>query len=426
MLNAEILSVGTELLLGDIVNTDAAYISGRLAMLGISVYRQSTVGDNAERMTEALKEALGRAELVIMTGGLGPTCDDITKKTVADLFGLRLLKDKTAENDIKRYFDDIGRRMTENNLLQALVPEGARVIRNSHGTAPGIIVRGRVPGISGERTVIMLPGPPHELMPMFDEAVAPYLSELTDRVFYSVNLHLYGIGESAAETYLREIMESSVNPTVAPYACEAEVRIRITASGKDRDDCVRKCRETVELIRKTPAGEYIFAESTSNENASEVLVRRVIDMLRSRSMTIGTAESCTAGMISSKIADIPGSSDVLAGGIVSYSNIVKEKVLGVNSETLETVGAVSEKCASEMAQGARRIIGCDIAISVTGIAGPGGGSSEKPVGTVCFGISDANGTVTDTMYFGAGSDRGRVRRMTVSAALMKIAKRLNG
>ena len=424
MISAEILSVGTELLLGDIVNTDAAFISKKLAELGIPLYHQTVVGDNAERLECAIRDSLSRADILIMTGGLGPTCDDITKNVTSRVFGLPLELCEEAAADIKAYFDDMGRHMTENNLSQAMLPRGSVALKNYHGTAPGVLLSGEVDFADGEKTVIMLPGPPRELEPMFNESVLPYLREKSPYTFFSLNLHLYGIGESAAETVLRDIMNESENPTVAPYACEAEVRVRITARATSVEECMNVCRAMSDKIRSTEIGRYVFAESTSDDESSEVLVRRVITMLRERGLTVGTAESCTAGMISSKIGDIPGCSDVLTGGVVSYSNEVKTGVLGVPKEILTCHGAVSEECAAAMAEGARRVLGCDIAVSVTGIAGPGGGTPEKPVGTVCFGVSDKYGTVTSTEHFGSMKDRGKIRRLTTSAALMKIVKRL--
>lgn len=425
MKTCEIISVGTELLLGDIINTDAAYISKRLADIGVPLYRQSVVGDNAERLRECLNSALMRSDIVIMTGGLGPTCDDITKVVTAELFSLPLEENKAVRCSIEKYFEDIGRTMTENNLSQAMIPKGADILKNNHGTAPGVLICGKIGGSDSEKTVIMLPGPPKELEPMFEESVMPRLEAMSPNVFFSLNLHLYGIGESAAESILRPIMEESTNPTVAPYACEAEVRIRITAKGDSRAECVKLCYSMAQKIRGGEAGEYIFAESTSDGDYSETMVRRAIDLLREKKLTVGTAESCTAGMISSRIADIPGSSDVLCGGIVSYSNEVKINVLGVQADIIEKFGAVSEQCAAAMAEGARRILGCDIAVSVTGIAGPSGGTPEKPVGTVCFGISDAAGTETETRHFGSLSDRGKIRRLTTSTALMKIIERIS-
>ncbi len=424
-LSAEILSVGTELLLGDIINTDAAYISKRLAEVGIPMYRQSVVGDNADRLRDAVRECLGRCDILFMTGGLGPTCDDITKKVTAEVFGLELYLDTAVVASMEEYFSDIGRPMTGNNLSQAMLPEGAVVLENRNGTAPGVLIEGTIDNSDAKKTVVMLPGPPHELVPMFSESVMPYLRVRSPYTIYSLNLHLYNIGESRAEHILRDIMETSTNPTVAPYACEAEVRLRITARGNSKEECIELCRRKAEEIRRTEASQYIFAESTSESESSETLVRMVIDTLREKGLTVGTAESCTAGMISARIGDIPGSSDVLYGGVVSYANEVKTGVLGVPEEVLREHGAVSEECAAAMAEGARRVLGCDVAVSVTGVAGPGGGTPEKPVGTVCFGISDSRGTSALTRHFGSHSNRGKVRRLTVSAALMDILSRIN-
>lgn len=423
-MKAEIISVGTELLLGDIVNTDAAFISKRLAELGISLYRQTVVGDNRERLICEVKSSLERCDVVFITGGLGPTYDDITKDVVAEIFNAPLVMNDDVAREIKTFFDGLGREMSENNLAQAMIPEGATILENRNGTAPGVMLKGTLDGLDGEKCAILLPGPPHELKPMFDESVAPYLESISPYSIFSINLHLFGIGESGAESILRDIMEKSCNPTVAPYAAEAEVRIRVTARASSREECIALCREKIGEIRATEVNDYIFTESTSDDEPAEVLVRRVIELLREKNMTVGTAESCTAGMISSRIADIPGSSDVLAGGIVSYSNDVKMKLLGVSRETLEAHGAVSEECAAEMAKGALSALGCDVAVSVTGIAGPGGGSEEKPVGTVCFGIADKNGVSTEICRFGSMRGRSYVRRRTVSKALMKIIERI--
>lgn len=424
-MTAEILSVGTELLLGDIVNTDAAFIAKKLAFLGIPLYHQSVVGDNAERLSDSLRLALSRADVVIMTGGLGPTCDDITKKVTAEVFGLPLEEHAESRRAIEGFFQDIGREMTENNLSQAMLPKGAVALANHHGTAPGVLLTGKIDGIEGERTVIMLPGPPKELEPMFNESVLPYLRERSPYTIWSLNLHLYGIGESAAEMILRPLMEESENPSIAPYAAEGEVRLRITARAESREECEALCRAMADRVRNGEIGKYIRAESSSDDESSEVTVRRMIELLREKGLTIGFAESCTAGMISARVADIAGCSDVLLGGIVSYANEVKMNVLGVSAEVLKTRGAVSEECAAQMAEGARRVLGCDIAVSVTGIAGPGGGTAEKPVGTVCFGLSDKYGTITETKHFGAFSDRGRVRRLTVTNAILKVIDRLS-
>ena len=423
--SAEIISVGTELLLGDIVNTDAAFISKKLAEVGIPLYHQTVVGDNAERLESAIRDALSRADILIMTGGLGPTCDDITKNIVSRVFDAPLMMNDDAARTIKAYFDDMGRVMTENNLSQAMLPEGAVMLENHHGTAPGVRLNKTLEGFEGEKCVIMLPGPPRELEPMWNESVMPYLREISPYVLYSLNLHLYGIGESAAETVLRDIMNSSENPTVAPYACEAEVRVRITARADTLEECRNVCRMMSDRIRMTDIGKYIFAESTSDDEASEVMVRRMIDLCRKNSLTVATAESCTAGMIASRIGDIPGCSDVLVGGVISYSNDVKMNVLGVSAEVLKLHGAVSEECAAMMAEGALRVTGAGIAVSVTGLAGPGGGTPDMPVGTVCFAVADRFGCVASTEHFGSMKDRGKIRRFATSAAIMKLIKRIS-
>ena len=420
----EILAVGTEILLGDIINTDAAYIAGRLAALGFSSYRQSVIGDNDGRLCEAIREAFGRADILILTGGLGPTCDDITKTSVAEVFGLPLEMHEKTREDIEAFFRERNRVMTENNLAQAMIPRGAVVFANDWGTAPGVAVTGIPLGMAEEKTAIMLPGPPSECEPMFTERVEPWLAARSGFTIHSLNLHLYGIGESGAEAILRPIMEESSNPTVAPYACEHEVRIRITAKGETVEECRRLCEAMAERVAATEAGQYIYTRSETPWEAKNAIVLKLIDSLRQHGKTVAAAESCTAGMFCSRIGDIPGASDILLGGVVSYANEVKENILGVPGEILRTVGAVSEPCAAKMAEGGRRITGADITVSVTGIAGPGGGTADKPVGTVCFGLADEKGTVTETVHFGYKSDRAKIRRLTVARAMMNVIRRL--
>ena len=422
---SEILCVGTELLLGDIVNTNAAYIARELAVLGFTSYRQSVVGDNPDRLRSAIRESLSRADIVVMTGGLGPTYDDITKTAAAEIFGKKMIFSEEVKAEIEEYFNKIGRVMTENNLAQAYIPEGAIVLHNKWGTAPGVAISGEIDGKT--RHVILLPGPPSECEPMFEECVKPYLAALSDKVIYSRNLHLYGIGESAAENVLREIMEASDNPSVAPYACEHEVRIRITAMSDNIESAKQMCSAKIEEIKKTDAWKYIFTETDNPTDARQATVHALIRELRSRKLVIGTAESCTAGMIASEIGDIPGASDVFEGGIVSYANEVKMNVLGVPSAVLEAHGAVSEECASHMARGALRVLGTDIAVSVTGIAGPGGGTEEKPVGTVCFGVAMSDGRVhTETMHFNPRYTRMKIRRRTAAHAMMLAIRMMRG
>ncbi len=421
----EILAVGTEILLGDIINTDAAYIAGRLAAMGFSSYRQTVVGDNDGRLCDAIREAFGRADILILTGGLGPTCDDITKTSVAEVFGLPLEMHEPTKAELERFFRERGTVMTENNLAQAMLPKGAVVFDNDWGTAPGVAVVGVPLGMTEEKTAIMLPGPPSECEPMFTERVEPWLAARSGFTIFSLNLHLYGIGESGAEAILRPIMEESTNPTVAPYACEHEVRIRITAKGESEAACRALCEAMAKRVAETEAGRYIYTRSETPWEAKNAIVLKLIDVLRQHRMTFAAAESCTAGMIAARIGDIPGASDVLVGGVVSYANAVKEKVLGVPGEILATVGAVSEPCAAKMAEGVRKLTEADIAVSVTGVAGPGGGTEEKPVGTVCFGLADERGTVTETVHFSRKSDRAKIRRLTVARAMMNVIRRLD-
>lgn len=420
----EIICVGTELLLGDIINTDGAFIAREISALGFSSYHQTIVGDNPERLREAIHFALMRSDLLILTGGLGPTCDDITKKAVADEFDVKMHFDEVIRADIEEFFRKIGREMTENNLSQCEVPDGAVVFSNEWGTAPGLALEGEINGMT--KRAVLLPGPPSECEPMFVKYVHPYLAALSNDVIYSLNLHLYGIGESGAESILRPMMESYTNPTIAPYACEHEVRIRITARSKSLERAKALCRECADEIYKTEAGKFVYAETDNPFDAKNSVVTTLISELRRHKFTIGTAESCTAGMIASNLGDIPGASDVFVGGIVSYANEVKMNVLGVPENVLETVGAVSEECAAYMASGAVKALDCDIAVSVTGIAGPGGGSAEKPVGTVCFGVADKNGVYTETRHFNGKNDRSKIRRLTSAHAMMLAIKRLRG
>ena len=377
--SAEILCVGTELLLGDIINTNASYISRRLAALGIPVYRQAVVGDNPERMRQAIAESFSRSDCLILSGGLGPTCDDITKEMVAEHFGLELELNQEALDRMMEYFSSMGRNMTKNNEKQAMAPRGARVLQNNWGTAPGFVIE------QGEKTAILLPGPPIELEPMWCERVEPYLFERSNSVIVSKNIYILGMGESAVEEKLRYMMEELENPTVAPYAGNGECRVRVSARAKDEATASEMCDRQIEQIRKTEVGEFIYGiDVDSMENA-------LVMHLRERGMTLACAESCTGGLIAKRITDLAGCSDVFLGGCVTYANEAKEKLIGVKHETLEAFGAVSEQTAREMARGVRLALGADVGIATTGIAGPGGGTPEKPVGTVYIAVSTEEG-----------------------------------
>ncbi len=377
--SAEILCVGTELLLGDITNTNASYISRRLAALGIPVYRQAVVGDNPERMREAVAESFSRSDCLILTGGLGPTCDDITKEIVAEYFELELELNEEALERMKSYFSSTGRNMTKNNEKQAMAPVGARVLQNDWGTAPGLVIE------RDEKTAILLPGPPIELEPMWRERVEPYLFERSNSVIVSKNIHILGMGESAVEDKLYHMMNDLTNPTVAPYAGNGEVRVRVSARAENAEKASEMCDELIAEIKKTEVGQFIYGiDIDSMENA-------LVLHLRERGMTLACAESCTGGLIAKRITDISGCSDVFLGGCVTYANEAKEKLLGVKHETLEKYGAVSEQTAREMARGVRLALGADVGIATTGIAGPGGGTPDKPVGTVYIAVSTEKG-----------------------------------
>lgn len=373
-MKAEILCVGTELLLGDIVNTNAAYIARELANLGIDVFYQSVVGDNNNRLEGSLELAFSRADIVVLTGGLGPTYDDLTKETVAQYFGADMEMDQASLQSITMFFNSIGKPMTENNKKQAIMPKGATIFPNKWGTAPGLAIT------DGKHTAVLLPGPPREMKPMFDNCVVPYLMKYSDKTLTSRSIRMFGIGESQVEDMLYDMMKNAKNPTIAPYAKTGEVMLRITAAADSREEGLKMIDPVIEDISGV-LGEYIYGLDVEN------LQTALVEQLMAHRLKIAVAESCTGGLLSEQITQIPGSSDVFDCGICSYANEIKHKLLGVSEKTLAEQGAVSEQCAREMADGVRKLAGADIAISTTGIAGPGGGSAEKPVGTVYVGIS---------------------------------------
>lgn len=407
---AEIICVGTELLLGDIVNTNAAFISRTLASLGISVYHQSVIGDHPGRLQAALENAFSgngrpRADLVILSGGLGPTYDDLTKETVAAFFGKALYCHEPSLEAIREYFTRTGRVMSDNNKKQAMMPEGAFVLENPYGTAPGVAVGDET------RTAILLPGPPAELQPMLTERALPLLLPYCESVLVSKNIHLIGIGESDAESKLRDLMLASTNPTLAPYCGNGEVRLRVTAKADRKETAEKMCDELIARVYDSPVGAYIYGVDIPSTEAA------LLQKLSSLGLTLGTAESCTGGLMGQRLTAVPGASAVFKGGCITYQNEVKINLLGVDPQTIATVTEVSAEVAEQMAAGARRALGCDVAISATGYAGPGGGTEQNPVGTVYVGIATPRGTSSIRLYY-RNKSRNYIREAVATRAFI--------
>ncbi|MBQ4347122.1 MAG: competence/damage-inducible protein A [Firmicutes bacterium] len=371
-MKAEILSIGTELLLGDILNTNARFLARELASLGIEVYFQAVVGDNPGRLRSALEQSFSRADMVISTGGLGPTDDDLTKETVAEFFGVPLKRDEESLKRIEKFFKKIKREMTENNIKQADIPEGALVLKNPRGTAPGIWLE------KDGKIMVMLPGPPREAESMFRERVRPLLDERRERVFVSRVLRIADIGEGELAAKVEDLL-SGENPTLATYAEPMESYLRLTANAKSEEEAKKLLDELSDII-KGRLKEAVYAQG-------ETKMQEVVGkMLMERSLKTAVAESLTGGLVSAQLIENPGISEIFSEGIVAYSNEAKRRILGVKEETLLNFGAVSAECAEEMAKGAAERAMADIGLSTTGIAGPSGGTEEKPVGTVYIGI----------------------------------------
>ncbi|MGH4119057.1 competence/damage-inducible protein A [Clostridium sp.] len=408
-MKAEILAVGTEILLGDIVNTNAQYIAKRFADLGIAVYHQTVVGDNRERLLDAYALAFSRADLVITTGGLGPTKDDLTKEVTFEYFGKKSVVHEPSLRILEGHFRDLNRPMTKNNVKQTYFPVDAVIIPNNNGTAPGCIID------QNGKTAVLLPGPPREMKPMFEETVAPYLQKFQQGILVSKVLRVIGVGESKAEEMIEDILDNQTNPTVAPYAKDGEMTFRITAKATTYDEGI-KLMGPMETKIRSRLGSNIYGEgNTTLENV-------LSEMLVSKKMTIATAESCTGGMIASKLINYPGISSVLLEGAVTYSNEAKINRLGVKTETLEKYGAVSSEVAAEMAEGIAKTAGVNIGISTTGIAGPGGGTEEKPVGLVYVGLC-INGKVKTKMLKLSG-DRQKIRERATMQLLDLVRREL--
>ena len=391
---AELIAVGTELLLGNIANTDAQMLSQGLSALGINVYYHTVVGDNPDRLRAAVELAKTRADIIITTGGLGPTCDDLTKNVLAQCFGRQLVFHEPSARRIEAYFQRLhpNRPMTDNNYQQAMLPEGCTVLDNDWGTAPGVTFEA-----DGVR-VIMLPGPPRECKAMFTYRVVPYLKDLADGVIVSRTLKLFGIGESSMEAQLRERMNAMTNPTLAPYAKEGECELRITAKAAD-EESAHALIDPVEARLRAKFGPLIYGADVPSIEAA------VFRLLQEKGLTFGCAESCTGGLIAKRMTDLSGVSAVFRGGVVSYATQVKHTVLGVEQALLEQYGAVSEPVARAMAEGARKVLGCDLAISTTGVAGPDPDERGNPVGLVFIGLATPDGTWVRKVNLSMGRQR---------------------
>ncbi len=389
---AEIISVGTELLLGSVINTDAAEVAAALSGLGINTYYHTVVGDNPERLRAAVEIARSRADLIITTGGLGPTCDDLTKQTLAAVFGKKLIFHPEEAEKIRTYFAKMGREMTENNLQQAELPEGCTILENTCGTAPGCAFEAE--GCH----VLMLPGPPSELRAMLHGAAMPCLRRLSGAQLYSHNIKIFGMGEAAVESRLRELMNSLTNPTLAPYAKTGEALLRVTAKADSEAEAEAMMAPVIEKVYAA-VGEYIYGMDVDSLEAA------VFALLKERGLTMASAESCTGGLIAKRITDLAGSSAVFRGAVVSYATEVKGDVLGVPAEMLDEHGAVSEPVARAMAEGARRLMKADISVSTTGVAGPDKDERGNDVGTVYIALAAEGATLCKKVNCGQGRER---------------------
>lgn len=397
-MKAEIITVGTEILLGDILNTNCRYLSRELAAMGIEMYYQITVGDNEERLLKTLEESLNRSDIVICTGGLGPTEDDITKEVCAKYFGYKLELHKPSLDAMIERFKHMNRVPTKNNEKQAYFPKEAYILKNDNGTAPGCIME------KEGKMIVVLPGPPKEMESMFENYVKPYLSKLTDDVIESEVLRIIGVGESKVENDILDIIDSQTNPTIATYAKGYECTLRITAKAKSVEEAKELIKPMSDEMKRR-FGQSLYA--TGETSIEEVVAKMLVE----NNLKIAVAESCTGGMVSASLINYPGISSVFMEGCVTYSNEAKMKSLGVKKETLDVYGAVSDKCAKEMASGVAARYNTNVGIATTGIAGPGGGTDEKPVGLVYFGIY-INGKVISKKYVFNGDRQGVRERAT--------------
>ncbi len=417
---AETICVGTEILLGNIINTNAAYLAEQYARLGISSYYQSVVGDNEERIRECLKIALSRSDLVVLSGGLGPTQDDITKDTVAEFLGREMELNEAAALKIREYFAARGKRMSTNNLRQAMVLKGALVLENGNGLSPGVLVEMTKNEIASfgkkgakKQLIIMLPGPLEELVNVWEQQAVPYLQKLSGQVILSSIVKICDRPESEVAELLDDLIRKSGDGvTVAPYAKTGEVHVRVTAGAEDEKAAKKLLKPVVKEI-KSRLGDSVY---TTHEETT--LEQAVADLLMANNLTVTTAESCTGGLIAARLVNVPGVSEIFKFGCVTYSNKAKRKIIGVKRKTLDRYGAVSEQVVYEMAEGAAGLTKADVAVAVSGIAGPDGGTEEKPVGLVYIGVN-VRGTISVKEYRFKGN-RMKIRNAAAASALIQL------
>ena len=410
-LDTEILSVGTELLLGHVTNTDARDISELLSRIGVNVRWHTVVGDNPVRLRESVEIARARADVIVTTGGLGPTCDDLTKKVLAEAFALPLVRDQ-AEYDGLYDFLSLGRVFTPNNYAQADLPEGCTVFHNDWGTAPGCAFE------AAGKHVIMMPGPPNECVPMFKKYAIPYLRRLSDEQIVSHSLRIFGMGESTVDQIFRDEMNAMANPSMAPYAKECDCLLQVTAKAKSEAEAEAMIRPVMEHAREK-LGDVVYGEDV------ETLEEAVMELLKRRPATFAAAESCTGGDIARRFTELPGASAFFLGGVVSYTNGVKAGVLGIDPALIEEKGAVSREVAEKMAERVRAITGAELGLGVTGLAGPDGDGVHE-VGTVFVSMADAERTWVRELRLGTFRTRGFIRHMAGNHAFDMLRRYLTG
>ena len=409
--NTEIISVGTELLLGHVTNTDARDVSEMLSKIGLNVLYHTVVGDNPARLADCVKIARSRADIIITTGGLGPTCDDLTKQILAAEFGLELVENTSEMNSLYDYIN-IGHKLTDNNFRQALLPEGCTVFHNTAGTAPGCAFE------KDGKVVVMLPGPPKECRIMLEASAIPYLKRLSDEKIVSHTVCIFGMGESTVDSLFADEMNAMSNPSMAPYAKECDCLLKVTAKAHSEEEAESMLRPLMAQI-EDKLGELVYGVDV------DCIEQSVLKLLREKNMSFSAAESCTGGDVAKRFTDMPGASSFFLGGVVTYTNGAKAKLLGIDRDMIEDKGAVSYEVAKEMAENVRRIIGTDIGVGVTGLAGPDGDGVHE-VGTVFVSMATAEQTWVKELHLGTKRTRSFIRRMAGNHIYDMMRRYLSG